>query len=322
MNKNESPAIISRRRLMAAAGAVATGLSSSMIAAQQPPQKAAQDAVPAYAVPVPGPPGQVPKFKKTDVWVQLTTGGQSYPASFQAMFLDPVFLGINVWPIDQPASFDALVPGGGNPPSRPRQQPAVASGARTALGGGTERLEPVDYPWEPSGGRPHPGYDVLILNDQINWELAQRTSIEKALAAGRGVVVLHYALGDNQDWAWWYQEVTGGLLALSDLPDMKKSTISAPTKLDVRLAGKHPILRNIEPFSLSDEQAFKGMWQSPKIKPLLQTDSPGSDTTVAWVGVNPKVVCIQMGASRDTHNNAMYRMLLRNSILWAAGRLV
>ena len=38
-----------------------------------------------------------------------TTGGRSYPASLQEMFLDPIFLGMNVWPIDQPASFDALL---------------------------------------------------------------------------------------------------------------------------------------------------------------------------------------------------------------------
>jgi hypothetical protein len=38
-----------------------------------------------------------------------TTGGRSYPTSLQEMFLDPIFLGMNVWPIDQPASFDALL---------------------------------------------------------------------------------------------------------------------------------------------------------------------------------------------------------------------
>ena len=86
--------------------------------------------------------------------------------------------------------------------------------------------------------------------------------------------------------------------------------------------GKHPILRNVEPFTLSNEETYKGMWQSPKITPLLQTTSAGSDSTIAWVGVHPtaKVVCIQPGTSRETHRTRAYRMLVRNSILWAAGR--
>ena len=47
---------------------------------------------------------------KTQVWVQLTTGGKPYPPSLQQMFLDPIFFGMEVWPIDQPASFAALLP--------------------------------------------------------------------------------------------------------------------------------------------------------------------------------------------------------------------
>lgn len=260
---------------------------------------------------------------KTQVWVQLTSGGKPYPPTLQEMFLDPMFFGMEIWPIDQPASFAALLP--------PAQQPQRAGGAATptpaggrgAVGGGTERNEPPDYPWEPSGGRPHPGYDVLVLNDQMNWPEATRALAKQAVEAGRGFVLLHHSLGDNQDWPWRYQEVTGGLLVLADQNGMKRSSLAMAPKLDLRLAGKHPILRNVEPFTLTNEEAYKGMWQSPKITPLLQTTSGMSDTTVAWIGVHPtaRVVCIQPGTSRETHRNPAYRMLVRNSILWAAGRL-
>jgi hypothetical protein len=47
---------------------------------------------------------------KTQVWVQLTTGGKPYPPTLQEMFLDPMFFGMEIWPIDQPASFAALLP--------------------------------------------------------------------------------------------------------------------------------------------------------------------------------------------------------------------
>ena len=122
-----------------------------------------------------------------------------------------MFFGMEIWPIDQPASFAALLP----TPPQPQRSGAPAAG-RGALGGGTERDEPPDYPWEPSGGRPHPGYDVLVLNDQMNWPEATRALARQAVEAGRGFVLLHHSLGDNQDWPWWYEEVTGGLLVLDN----------------------------------------------------------------------------------------------------------
>jgi len=256
---------------------------------------------------------------KTQVWVQLTTGGKPYPPTLQEMFLDPMFFGMEIWPIDQPASFAALLPA----PVQPQRSGAPAAG-RGALGGGTERDEPPDYPWEPSGGRPHPGYDVLVLNDQMNWPEATRSLARQAVEAGRGFVLLHHSLGDNQDWPWWYEEVTGGLLVLNGQNGRKPSTVSAAAKLDVRPAGRHPILRNVTPFTLTNEDVYKNMWQSPTITPLLQTTHSGSDSTVGWVGVHPtaRVVCIQPGTSRETHRNPAYRMLVRNSILWAAGRIL
>jgi len=323
INKNNDAFGMTGSNAVASGGGLITILAASQVEAQscQTPnlmQYPQQGNTPS----VPGPPGQEPKFKKTNVWAQLTTGGKSYSPALQDMFLDPMFLGVNVWPIDHPASFAALLPSNPNP--RPPSAPAAIAPGRYAVGGGTEFLEPDDYPWTPSGGRPHPGYDVLILNDQLDWPQANRDAAKKAVELGRGFVVLHYALGDNQDWPWWYQEVTGGLFSLSDQNGMNKSSSSIASKLKVRPTGKHPILRYIDPMTLSNEEAFQGMWQSPKITPLLTTNYAGSDSTVAWVGVNStaRVVCIQVGSSRETFRNHTYRMLIRNSLLWTAGRLI
>jgi len=258
---------------------------------------------------------------KTLVWVQLTTGGRPYRASFQEMFLDPMFIETEVWPIDHPTAFNALVPA--TPPSAGSAAPPAPS-RRGAVGGApTLRDEPADYPWEPSGGRPHPGYDVLVLNDQIEWSEDARRIVQQAVDLGRGFVLIHNSLGDNQTWPWWYQEVTGGLLVLGDRDGMKKSMVTASSSLEVRPVGKHPILRDLAPFRLTSEESYRGMWQSPKITPLLETNSPGSDKTIAWIGHHPKarVVCIQPGAGPETHRNPMYRKLVRNAILWSAGRL-
>ena len=326
----------SRRRFLAtgtaAAAAVAAGargVFAEQMVNQQPPWN--------------GPDGQKPRFAKTELWVQITTGGKPYPASFMDMFLDPMFVGMEMWPIDQPTTFAALLPpatgggrGGGNatqaiggqPPAAPPPKVTPVNGepgpGANSVGGGTERLEPADYPWEPSGGRPHPGYDVLLLNDQMDWPENLQMQAKQAIEAGRGVVVIHHALGDNQTWPWWYQEATGGLLVLADRDGMKKSTIGSPARLDVRPVGNHPISRNLGSFTLTGEATYKGVWRSPKITPILETTSAVNDRTVAWVGVHPaaKVVCIQPGSSRETHRHPSYRMLVRNAILWAGGRLI
>ena len=217
-----------------------------------------------------GPPNQTPRFAKTELWVQVTTGGKAYPPSFQEMFLDPLFIGMEIWAIDQPASFNALVPpsppAAAAPAAAPPPPAAVAPAAPVpagapgpgagALGGGTERLEPLDYPWEPSGGRPHPGYDVLVLNDQTNWPESQRTAARQAIEAGRGIVVLHHALGDNQDWPWWYDEVTGGQLVLADRGAVRRSTTTRVASLAVKPAGRHPILRHVPPFTVTNERCL------------------------------------------------------------------
>lgn len=284
-----------------------------------------------------GPPNQATRFAKTELWVQLTTGGKAYPPSLQEMFLDPLFIGMEIWPIDQPASFSALLPAPPTatpvppPPAMPvaptaslPAAPGAPGAGAGATGGGTERLEPSDYPWEPSGGRPHPGYDVLVLNDQTEWPESQRAAARQAVEAGRGFVILHHALGDNQDWTWWHEEVTGGRLVLADGPGRRRSTVTRVSGLALQPSGRHPVLRHVAPFTLANEDAYRGMWQSPAITPLLRASHAGSDATVAWVGVHPtaRVVCIQPGASRETHRHPSYRMLVRNAILWAGRRLI
>ena len=103
---------------------------------------------------------------------------------------------------------------------------------------------------------------------------------------------------------------------------MKKSTVTRAS-LDVRPVGNHPIVENIGPLHLTNEVAYKGMWQSPKITPLLETTAAASDRVVAWIAPNTtaKVVCIQPGDATTTHRNPAFRKLVRNAILWAGGRL-
>jgi hypothetical protein len=265
------------------------------------------------------------------LWARYVTGGAPYRPSFPAMFLDPMFVQIEVVPADLPLGSYA----GYNPLSLSPSAPPAPSPATGGFGNGPPILPspPPDIPWMPStqvqtgvrsllpGGSPT--YNVLILNDQTDWPETARQDIRKAVDEGKGFVVFHNALGDNQNWPWWYQEVTGGHLILHDHDGMKKSTIRQVASLDAHPVGSHPILQGIGPLRLTREVAYKGLWQSPKITPLLETTMEASDKVVAWIGPNARarVVCIQPGDASETHRNPAFRKLVRNAILWAGGRL-
>lgn len=267
------------------------------------------------------------------LWVRYITGGAAYRPSFAAMFLDPLFVQCEVVPADLPvggyAGYNPFVLDPVAPPATPPPAPTTGFGNAPAI----VPANAPDLPWIPSiqfraGVRnlmpeAAPVFSVLVLNDQTDWFPEARAAVEKAVAARKGFVVFHHALGDNQPWPRWYRELLGGHMALTAHDGLRKTTVTPGITLDVKPVGPHPIVQGIGPLRLVRETAYKGMWQAPGITPLLETASPGSDKVVAWVGPDPnvRVVCIQPGAASETHRNPAFRKLVRNAILWAGGRL-
>jgi type 1 glutamine amidotransferase len=86
--------------------------------------------------------------------------------------------------------------------------------------------------------------------------------------------------------------------------------------------GAHPVTAAVAPVRLLDE-TYKGMWLSPRISVLLTTDNPTSDGPLAWIAPHPRsrIVTVQLGHGAETHRHVAYRTLVRNAILWSAGRL-
>ncbi len=179
---------------------------------------------------------------------------------------------------------------------------------------------------------PHPGafqsdmrksVDVLVLYDMadVDGEM-ERQHLREFLEAGKGMVVLHHAILDNQHWPWWYEEVVGGRYLLQPEGDRRASSYQHGVKLTVRPIGSHPITNGIGEFSITDE-VYNYMWLSPKSHVLLQADRPEGEKAVAWIGPwrKSRVVAIQLGHGREAHENPNYRKLVRNAILWAAGRI-
>ena len=166
-------------------------------------------------------------------------------------------------------------------------------------------------------------YDVLVLYDMSSsLDEKGRAILRNFVESGKGVVVLHHAIADYQDWPWWYREVVGGRYLLQPDAGMPASTYKHDEEIFVTPAMNHPITAGIGPMHLWDE-TYKGMWISPDVKVLLKTDSPTSDPSVAWISPYPKsrVVYIQPGHDHAAHRHPAYRALVHNAILWSSGRL-
>lgn len=165
--------------------------------------------------------------------------------------------------------------------------------------------------------------DVLVLYDlaDVNSE-AQRANLRNFLESGKGLVVLHHALADNQKWPWWYEEVVGGRYLMAAEGSTPDSGYKHDVPFKVTPVGRHPILNRIGPFEIVDE-AYKRFWISPKVQVLLETDNPENEKPMAWVSPYQKsrVVYIQLGHGSQAHEHPVYRQLVNNAIRWVAGRL-
>ena len=178
---------------------------------------------------------------------------------------------------------------------------------------------------------PHPGAfhsdmrkntDVLVLYDMTDMDgETERGHLREFLDAGKGMVVLHHAVIDNQHWPWWYEEVIGGRYLLAAEGNQRASTYQHDVPMTVRAAGKHPITEGLAEFPIVDE-VYNFMWRSPRSRVLLEADKPEGEKAVAWIGPweKSRVVVIQLGHGKEAHENANYRKLVRNAIVWAAGR--
>jgi type 1 glutamine amidotransferase len=166
-------------------------------------------------------------------------------------------------------------------------------------------------------------YDVLVMYD-FTRDLSEAAlkNLRDFVAAGKGVVVLHHALLNYQSCPWWYEDVVGGRYRLQREGEHPSSTVKFGQRLHVTPAGEHPITAGLGPFQIEDE-TYKGMYFSARIRPLLLTDNAESDRAIAWIGPckTSRVVAIQLGHGPTAHHNPAYRALVKNAVLWAAGRL-
>ena len=163
--------------------------------------------------------------------------------------------------------------------------------------------------------------DVLVLYDDADADAGEQAALRTFLDAGKGMLVLHHAICDNQEWPWWYGEVVGGLYVLKPLPGKLPSRYKHDEDFDVRPVGRHPILNGIEPFHINDE-AYGDLWISPKVQVLLETEHPINAKPLAWVSpfAKSRVVYLQLGHGPKAHEHPVYRKLVHQAIAWCGSR--
>jgi uncharacterized protein len=166
-------------------------------------------------------------------------------------------------------------------------------------------------------------YDVLVMYDMVEKTLSAqaRANLQAFAESGKGIVVMHHALCSNNDWDW-YRDLVGGRYLLAPQEGRPASTYKHDETIPVALARPHPITRGLALTEIYDE-TYKGMWISPQATVLLTTTHPLADSQLAWISPyqQSRVVTIQLGHGREAHTHAGYRALVRNAMLWSAGKL-
>jgi len=166
-------------------------------------------------------------------------------------------------------------------------------------------------------------YDVLVLYDfwqKITDE--QKKKFESLFDKGVGLVVLHHALANYQDWPK-FEEVVGGKFVMRDeVRDGAKVPRSGTGggPLNIHVCSKdHPITKDMDDWKYQDEYYNKCL-VSKDVTVLLTTDCPSNQKEVAWCREQGKsrVVYIMNGHDEKVYNNPNYRKVLANAIRWAA----
>lgn len=169
-------------------------------------------------------------------------------------------------------------------------------------------------------------YDVIVLYDM--WQkITDETKADfvAMLKGGKGLVVLHHAIANYQDWEE-FPKISGARYYLKPTMvngvEKPRSLWKHDVEMKVRIADpKHPVARGLKDFDIRDE-SYKGYDIRPGMKPLLTTDQPLNSPTLAWTHIYGKarVVYLQLGHDHLAYENLNFCQLVAQAIRWTAGR--
>ncbi|MCO5052466.1 MAG: ThuA domain-containing protein [Verrucomicrobiae bacterium] len=161
--------------------------------------------------------------------------------------------------------------------------------------------------------------DVLIIsNNKPFTDDATKAAIVRHVQNGKGLIGLHPGLWYNwKDWPEYNRTLIGGGSRGHDPLGKFDVVVTEPN---------HPLMRGVPAkFNLKDELYwFEPDPQGTPIKVLATAHSAQKNKPYPQVFTveQPKarVVGITLGHDGDVHNHAAYIQLLRNAVLWSAGK--
>jgi type 1 glutamine amidotransferase len=167
-------------------------------------------------------------------------------------------------------------------------------------------------------------YDVLVFYD-MHQEISDEAKADllARLKEGKGLVVLHHAIADYQNWPE-YAKIIGAKYYLEptvvDGVDKPRSAYKHGMHFTIRAADpNHPVTRGVKEYETVDE-TYKWFDVAKDVHPLLTTDEPESNHVIAWAKTyaNARVVYLQSGHDHTAYENPNFRRILRQAIAWTA----
>ncbi|MEW6357839.1 MAG: HEAT repeat domain-containing protein [Planctomycetota bacterium] len=169
-------------------------------------------------------------------------------------------------------------------------------------------------------------YDVIVFYNMTQ-KISEKRQVNllALLDRGVGVVTLHHALADYQDWPE-FKKIAGGKFRSREMVEDGVTYPKSGWKDDVRWRvhiadPEHPITKGMEDFEITEE-TYCRYGVEPNVHVLLTTDEPTSEKAVGWCGTYRKsrTFAVQLGHGPSAHTNGNYRWLVAQAIRWAAGR--
>jgi type 1 glutamine amidotransferase len=167
-------------------------------------------------------------------------------------------------------------------------------------------------------------YDVVLLYDMPS-KISEETQSDfiAMLEKGKGLVVLHHALGSYQRWEE-YTNIAGGKYHFNNWS--KDDSIHPPSgyihdvTFQVKVADRnHPVTKGVSDFKITDE-TYSKMEVLPSVHPLLVTDEPSSCPLIAWTNDYRKarVATLLLGHDEKAWEHPSFQKILAQAILWTA----
>ena len=169
-------------------------------------------------------------------------------------------------------------------------------------------------------------YDVLVFYD-MHQEITDeaKADLVARLKDGKGLVVLHHAIADYQNWPE-YEKIIGAKYYLEKTMvngvEKARSAYKHGMHFKLHVADPtHPVTRGVKDYEIIDE-TYKWFDVAKDVHPLLTADEPESNPVVAWAKTyeNARVVYMQSGHDHTAYENPNFRQILRQAINWTAKR--